>query len=370
MRYDAVIATLNRPESLANCLSMIEKQSEQPARVVIVDAGSDHERLRANVLAHRNPAIEWIFVGTDQKNSPYQRNLGLRHVTSEVVITPDDDCMLHPDAATEMMAGFRADSTGLVAAIGGVQVGISPLAGGFRQMQGARAFKDRLDPLRNRVEARLVPKPFNTFPQSLWPHRAIPAWVDGDRFRLVATSGGGLTAFRSEVVKEHQFDQTLGHGIGYALHEDMEFDLRIQRLGYLIIAAQRASIFHDAHPGKRAGGFNYGFCWIANYLYVCRKNIPQETRSWARDLPRFLRYKAGLYHARALVRRDLYSRDVLEGARTAWSARHVLMDADAAQLPAAYDELCNTFIRRLTVGQNTDAGPAEGSRLRVSAKDL
>ena len=38
MRHDAVISTLNRRESLKACLSLIEEQTEKPARVIIVDA--------------------------------------------------------------------------------------------------------------------------------------------------------------------------------------------------------------------------------------------------------------------------------------------------------------------------------------------
>ena len=346
MRYDVVIATLNRAKSLENCLSMIEKQSEQPVRVIVVDASDDHPQLRANILAHRDAAIEWIFLRSDVKSSAYQRNLGLREVKNEVVLIPDDDSMLHPQAAAEMMAGYRADRVGLVAGIGGIRVGISPLAGGTNEVQRTRAFKDGVQPFRNRLESLLAPEPFKTFPQSLWRHRSIPSWVDGRRFRLVESIGGYRLSLRSDLAKEHQFDETLGLGIGYSLHEDMEFSIRLQKLGYLLVGAHNAQIFHDVHPGKRANGFNYGFCWIMNYVYACRKNLPGESRSWSHDLTRFLEYKVALYRARAIVNRDPYSREVSEGARAAFAARHVLIDTEISGLFDAYNELCRTFIRQ------------------------
>ena len=346
MQYDVVIATLNRAKSLENCISTIEIQSERPARVIIVDAGDDHEQLRTRILTHRDAAIEWVFLHSTIKNLPYQRNLGLREVKSEVVLMPDDDSMLHSAAASEMMAGYRSDSDGIVAGVSGIQVGMSPLADRPIQVPRTRAFKDRVQPLRNSLEARLAPKPFDTFPQELWKHRSIPSWIDGRRFRLVETIGGFRLSLRSDLAKDHQFDETLGLGIGYALHEDMEFSIRLQRLGYLLIGAQNAPIFHDVHPSKRAGGFNYGFCWIMNYIYACRKNLPKESRSWSRDLTKFLEYKVALYRARAIVRRDPYSQEALEGARAALAVRHVLMDTEVSQLPAAYKELCSTYIRR------------------------
>jgi GT2 family glycosyltransferase len=346
MRYDVVVATLNRATSLENCLSMIEKQSECPARVIIVDAGNDHDQLRMNILAHRDTAIEWIFLRSDVKSSSYQRNLGLREVKNEVVLMPDDDSMLHPAAAAEMMAGYRADTGGFVAGVSGIGVRISPLADRSSQLQTTRAFKDGVQPLRNRLESLLVPEPFKTFPQSLWRHRSIPSWVDGRRFRLVESIGGYRLSLRSDLAKEHQFDETLGRGIGYALHEDMELSIRLQKLGYLLIAAQNAPVFHDVHPGRRAHGFNYGFCWIMNYVYACRKNIPEESRSWSHDLTRFLGYKVALYRTRAIVNRNPYYREALEGARAAFAARHVLLDTEISQLPTAYEELCRTFIRQ------------------------
>jgi len=346
IRYDVVIATLNRAKSLENCLSMIENQSERPARVIIVDASNDHDQLRTNILAHRDSTIEWIFLRSDVKSSAYQRNLGLREVKSEVVFLPDDDSMLHPAAATEMMAGYRADSAGLVAGVSGNQVGVSPLADRSTQVQRTRAFKDRVQPLRNRIESVLVSEPFKTFPRSLWRDRSIPLWVDGCRFRLVESIGGYQLSLRSDLAKEHRFDETLGLGIGYALHEDIEMSIRLQSLGYLLVAAQNAGIFHDVHPGRRAGGFDYGFCWIINYVYTCRKNFPEESQSWSNDLTKFLLYKLGLYRMRAIVTRDMYSREVLEGARAAFAARDVLMDAEVSTLPAVYETLCRTFIRQ------------------------
>jgi GT2 family glycosyltransferase len=346
MRYDAVVCTLNRPESLKACLSLIEAQTEKPARVIIVDASDDHQKVKAEVMQSRDPAIQWAFLQSDTKSLPYQRNLGLERVDSPVVLLPDDDSMLHPHAAAEMLAGYRLDDRCEVGGVSGVASGSAPRQHATRQMAQSRALKDRIQPLRNKLEDRFVPKPFSSYPRELWGKRSIPSWLDGQRFAPVETIGGYLLSLRSEVIKEHRFDEALGYGIGYALHEDMEMSLRLQKLGYLLIAAQRASIFHDVHPSKRAGGFNYGFCWIANYLYTCRRNMPETSIAWREHLSNFLRYKLALYRARALVKRDDYSREVSLGAQAAWGVKGRLISADPQSLPQVYMELCDAYIKR------------------------
>jgi hypothetical protein len=72
MRYDAVISRLNRPESLKACLSLIEEQTEKPARVIIVDASDSHHEVKADVMQSRDAATEWTFLRSDTKSHLYQ----------------------------------------------------------------------------------------------------------------------------------------------------------------------------------------------------------------------------------------------------------------------------------------------------------
>jgi dTDP-4-amino-4,6-dideoxygalactose transaminase len=74
MRYDAVISTLNRPESLKACLSLIEEQTEKRARVIIVDASDHHHKVKADVTQSRDAAMESIFLRSDTRTHLYQSN--------------------------------------------------------------------------------------------------------------------------------------------------------------------------------------------------------------------------------------------------------------------------------------------------------
>ena len=359
MRYDVVVATRNRAASLAACLSLLESQTELPVRVIVVDSSDDHDASERVVLSGRDPSVDWVFIRSATRSAPYQRNLGIAHAESEVVLVPDDDSMLFPGTAAEIMALYRADTAGQVAAVSAAYSDRSPLAGAPQQIRWSERRKQQVEPLRDAIEAALVPKPFETYPRELWRSRAVPSWVDGERFSLVPSVGGYRLSMRTAVAKAHPFDETMGYGIGYALHEDLELSMRLQRLGYLLAGAEQAPVFHDVHPGRRAGGFDYGFFWIANYIYACRANMPESSLSWSRHLPTFLRYKIGLYAARALVRPDSYNREVVRGARCAWRARSTLAGSAVDDLPEAYRRLCDATMNRATQGTSTEEATRE-----------
>ena len=340
--YDVVIATRNRPTTLENCLRHFERQSVLPNQVIVVDSSEDSNLVRSRIMTSRIADVEWRFLTSDVQSTCYQRNLGLKQATSEVVFFPDDDSVFYPNSAEAILGAYAQDAAGCVAGVGGRPVLHGPQE--FAEAGHSPHFKQRVAPLRNTLESRFVPQPFNTYPQELWARRSLPNWIDGEEYRAVQTIGGYLLTLRTAIAKRLCFDEVLGYGIGYALHEDMEFSMRAQMEGLVLVAAMKAPVFHDVHPGRRANGFNYGFCWILNYLYACRKTMPVSSRSYKIDLARFLRYKILLYRVRALASRSDYDRDVLCGAETAWRNRGELLDCGTDTLAASYRKLCDTYL--------------------------
>lgn len=344
MRYDVVIATLNRAETLKASLKLIEEQTERPERVIIVDASDDHAGLKRTIEpVMRGSDIHYELCPTDVRNAAYQRNVGLELVQSPVVFLPDDDSMLYPETASEILSAYRADDKGLIGGVAGRAASTAPnieyLA---HQKRPIRAIKERVQPIRNAFEEWAAPKPFNLYPREVWRQSIVPDWIDGERYCLVEVIGGYLMSLRAEPAKRLKFDETLGYGIGYALHEDMDMSMRLYRQGYLLVAAQYGSIYHNVFPSKRAAGFNYGFCQIANYIYACCKTLPRDTDAW-RQLPRFMQYKIFLYR---LAARHEFGRDVLRGAQTAWDERARLIDSpDEAALKEAYMLLCDRYVK-------------------------
>lgn len=360
MNYDALIATRNRPNALQMSIPLMLNQDHRPSKLVIVDASDDHNAVRDVIVgAAREAKFENVVVlRSEKRNSAYQRNLGLSHVESPIVAIPDDDSLWHPGFGAALVSAYAADVAGVVGGVTATPVLNSPLsksAETYRKNNAAR-LKSRMQSLRNSLEERFLPEPFNLYAQSLW--QDDPAWMDGVRFSRVETMAGFRMSFRTDVIRSISFDETLGYGAGYSQHEDSDVSLRIQKAGYILAATSDARVFHHVFPGARASGWSYGFCQIANYLYVCAKLFDNKSPMYS-ALQNYMRYKIFLY---SLKRRETFWKDVHRGAKTALSLRGKLFGADRAALADVYMGMCDDHIhaagpRRPEVHQR----PGQGS---------
>ncbi|WP_294330058.1 glycosyltransferase family A protein [uncultured Sphingomonas sp.] len=345
MKYDVVISTLNRAEALKASLLLLEAQSAPPSNIIIVDASDDHEAIKAVVEpAINRDRFNYRWVPSTVKNLPYQRNTGIQYVENEIVFMPDDDSMFYQHSAEEILTAYRLDTEGRVGGVSGHHARSAPGEAILAyKRSGLRAFKELIQPYRNKAEAYIAPKPFTTFAREQWKAQGpFPSFIDGKRFVATETMGGYLMTLRTEVAKTLRFNDVLGYGIGYGLHEDMDIGLRIQRDGKLLVAAVEAPIYHNFFPSKRAAGFNYGFCHIANYAYVCCSVMPKSSKAY-QQFARYAQYKLMLYR---LAATDDFGKDVLRGARVGWESAKELAAATPETLDDVYRSLCDRFIER------------------------
>jgi glycosyltransferase involved in cell wall biosynthesis len=94
--FDVVIATRNRPQALALSIPLILGQSRQPRKLIVIDSSDDHAAV-AKVVGETTAG--WggtVIVEHSGPGAAYQRNRGLVHVESEIVLFPDDDSLFHP----------------------------------------------------------------------------------------------------------------------------------------------------------------------------------------------------------------------------------------------------------------------------------
>jgi glycosyltransferase involved in cell wall biosynthesis len=344
MNYDCVIATRNRIPALRMSIPLMLAQDVLPERLIVVDSSDDHTSVKAEVtdICNVHNFGNLILVQADAPSSSRQRNIGLRHVVAPVVMFPDDDSMWFSGFASNVLSVYEADRD---QAVGGV-VGAATLQPPPELQQQiykpgkAAIVKTALQPVRNFAEAYLAPKPFELIARSTWTKSIGVA--DDINVKRVETFGGFRMTFRTDLVKEMGFDETLGYGLGYCLYEDMDVALRIQRRGFAIVSAERAKVFHHVFPAKRANGFNYGFRQIVNYIYVCRKSAEGDRRIYS-YLERYLLYRVAMY---ALRLSSQYGREAFFGAWAAWRNRAKLLDVELAQLQNAYMALCDEYIQR------------------------
>ncbi len=259
-----------------------------------------------------------------------------------VVMFPDDDSMWHSGFAANVLKIYKEDVGRQVGGVTGVDVPDPPPELGqptYKKSAFVNA-KGALQPYRSSIENRFFPSPFGLIGVATWTDKIDV--VDDINSKRVPHIRGFRMSFRTDAVRQVGFDETLGYGVGYAYHEDFDVSLRVERAGYALVSAEGAKVCHYSFPGKRGGGYNYGFCAIANCVYVCRKTISRDTQIYP-FLERYLKYKLSLYASRF---HSNHGREVFRGAFDAWRNRITLLDADEARLSDAYKALCDQYIKK------------------------
>jgi len=338
LTFDVVIVTRNRTDALDMTIPLILRQNRQPVNFIVVDSSDDHEPIKALV---EKLTKDWsgkvVIDHTDKPSITRQRNIGLKYVTSDVVIFPDDDSLWFPDVAENFMKPYEADVEGVVGAVGGKPVQESPiniddLSYGINKKT---VFKDKIQRTRNFIEEKIFPKPFNVYGEDIYKNKTLPDWAPALNCVLVPNISGFRMSFRTSVIKELGFDEVMGSRVGYATHEDQEASIHVIKSGYLVLGARDARVFHHRHPAPRAPAFNYGFFWLTNYMYVIRKHMDPSVRAWGLTR-RYLFYKLNLYR--------LVNGSVFNGAKAAWNGAKAIMDCKVDDLPQVYIEVCDEFM--------------------------
>jgi glycosyltransferase involved in cell wall biosynthesis len=323
-------------------IPLILKQDVSPERLIVVDASDDHESIKAEVseISERLGFENTVVVKSDTANSARQRNIGLKFVQAPIVMFPDDDSMWHAGFASSILKIYQADMRGQVGGVSGVGVLTPPSELG--QPTYNRSWfitaKQALQPYRNYIEQRSFPKPFDVIGASTWTSKVDV--LDEVNSKRIAYITGYRMSFRTDAVRRVGFDETLGYGSGYSYHEDMDVSLRLAMEGYALVSAESAKVCHLSFPGKRGDDYGYGFCVIANCVYVCRKTMNGDTQIF-RTMERYLKYKVSLYASRFYTN---HGRQVFLGAFDAWRHRFKLLNADEVGLSDAYKSLCDRYL--------------------------
>lgn len=206
LSYDVIIATRNRPEALLLSLPLLLDQTRKPASIVVVDSSDDPEQNRKTVedIAAKAPfPVKYIHSGP---GLTYQRNIGLGHVSSDVILFPDDDSLLFPDSAEELMKVYERDTEKTIISLGGRQVFSPPPASELKLdvFEGERISPARVAIrwLRQRVtEATVFMHPFLVIGHRLNNLRKTPDWVESEDLVRVPYVTGFRMSFRRSFLK-------------------------------------------------------------------------------------------------------------------------------------------------------------------------
>ncbi len=220
VRFDLVVATVDRTDDLAALLDDLEEQTHRSFRLVVVDQNAD-ERVGRVLEAH--PGLDVLRLRSERGLSR-ARNAALGELTADVVGFPDDDCRYHPGLLERVAARFAEDR-----ALGGVSG--RPVA----------------------ADGRTAGR---------WPER--PDVITRDT--VWHTANSHTIFLRREVVESvGDFDEALGLGSGtpWSSGEEIDYLVRALRSGTRIEYDPSIVITHPVKPvtpdalvelGRRDGG--------------------------------------------------------------------------------------------------------------------
>jgi glycosyltransferase involved in cell wall biosynthesis len=347
MSYDIVLATRNRQTILKISLPLMLSQGRLPRRFIVVDASDDHREVCDVVkhAFHEASATAELQIVESRPGSSLQRNIGLRHVESPVVIFPDDDVLWFPDLAENVMRIYERDKEELIGCVASTPSSVYP-AGSFGSdgppyvMEVRDRLSRRIHALVGPLEDRLIPDPIDpgSMWMKVWGAKVCPAWLAQEGAELCGPVFGYRMSFRTSVIRRiGGFDQRLGR---YAMFEDSDATLGAlcQRLNAL---ATRAAVYHHRMPGERVSGLEFGMMAILNRAYVVCKHSPPGSVA-RRILRKYLRYKIVRYAAQSYSR---YGRKRLKGALFGILRLGEILNAPVDQLANRYLHLRESIIQ-------------------------
>lgn len=341
--YDIVMATRNRPAAVALSLPLILRQTRPPARIIVVDSSDDPAPIEALAREAGAAGICPVEFLASAPGLTLQRNRGLAASGAEIVVFPDDDSLLYPDAAERMLEIYEADTGGRVAAVCAAPAARPPgdagLDLGRHAAESTGPLRRAAAGLRQRLKEHLAAaNPFLAVGGRLNArHGDLPEGLA----RLGAAPVPYMTGFRMSFRRAAiapGFDEALQR---YSWFEDIDASFTAMRSG-LVVVARGARIYHHRTAAARDNGHRMGLWAILNRGYVVMKHVRANPATFP-DPARERRRLSAYCRARALAYRALargrFGRDRARGAAEGLGRLPALLAAPAERLAETYRAL-------------------------------
>ncbi|WP_026839453.1 glycosyltransferase family 2 protein [Gillisia sp. JM1] len=279
MKFSLIICTYQRPDALINLMDSIQVQYLVPDEILIIDSSPNNNS--KNLLEKKNYyGLKYFKVGEEFRGLTKQRNYGIHKVaeTSEIVCFLDDDIVLTPEYFENIMESYKFFPNAL--GVGGyildeVQwkrwTGEADLLfdefkidGYIRKLGSRNMLRKRLGLLSDQPPGFMP-----VFSNGL----SIGFLPPSHKTYLVEFFMGGVASYRKELFQKINFSTYFE---GYGLYEDMDFCLRVSKLGQLYVNTT-AQLYHYHEKGGRPNQFTYGKMVIRNGWYVWRVKYPNPT---------------------------------------------------------------------------------------------
>jgi GT2 family glycosyltransferase len=273
-----VVASRDRPESLARTLAALRRLTTQPGEVIVADSASrDGAAVSATAAAHGARALR-----LDRPGLSLARNAGAAAAKGEAVAFLDDDCLADPGWADALCRGFGDPAVDVVTG----QLLPAELETEAQILFLRYAHMDRRGFVPARFSSALPPSKH-------WP---LDAWRMG--------SGGNLAVRRSAFTRLGGFREDLGLGTPARGGEDLFLLWQAIRAGSAVVYRPDALAWHAHHRTQEALEnvlFGYGVGHAAYLEAVRRAGAPAAAVRRYRTMVFWDRAKR---YARALLSGD------------------------------------------------------------------
>jgi GT2 family glycosyltransferase len=270
-----IVCTYQRPESLLHLLNSVQKQTQYPDAIVIVDGSEDDSTEKLLDVNHFSK-LQYHKVKPEKRGLTKQRNIGigLMPTNTDVVCFLDDDTVLEPDYFEHLVSTYQAhpDTIGVGGYVTNEVV--------WQQIDGKQNNKYfyfngwmREEPLRFRVRNwwGLAPDTPPCFLPRFSHGRSVSFLPPDNSIYRAEHLMGCSMSFKASVFQKVKFSSFFE---GYGLYEDADFCFRLLPFGKLYVNTA-ARLSHHHEPSGRPNTYKYGKMVARNGWYIWRVRHPK-----------------------------------------------------------------------------------------------
>lgn len=276
--WSLVIATYNRASILETCIALAIDQDCPPKEIIVVDASQEWLRSRDIISAMAKMAsINCVYLQADEKSLTIQRNQGIAAASSDVIFLIDDDSLMHPSCASEIISIYDADTEGVLA---GVQASLTSDIPHKATITDSR--KDS-----GKTDLSSGSKIWSFVKQWIWREiflmnssklficydgtfyrRKLPKNLSTLEISSTDLFHGCRMTYRRASVKKELFDPTL---LSYCPMEDLDASYRVSRHG-MLVTAEKAKLHHFESGAGRVKRRQAAMLTVLNQAFLIRKH--------------------------------------------------------------------------------------------------
>jgi len=269
LSWALVLRTYNRPDMLMRCLKLAIAQTAPPAEVIVIDASPDWISTRDRIIrecATVAPGIHWVIEPARVKSMTHQHDQGIRLSTADVVFLIDDDSLMYPDAAAEIMQIYEALPYGEIAAVGLCEVD-SPPDEPSPPLPSRTSTRLPRTGLIGRLRRRFDRASVNFVPYDGW-RTLSPLEPD---LALLAVPVQMLKGFQMTALRAAALRSPPSLCIFLGLHDDLDFTYRLGGQGR-VLASRRGRMFHAMDLSGRRSRRSHGIFKVLNMALLTKQH--------------------------------------------------------------------------------------------------